>query len=1061
MSALSGVSAIRLNVFGLRAPIPSSLTDAVAGKVDKTGGTGSGMSGDLYMSGHSVKELTSPVADGDAVNLATLNAVSAGKANVTDMTTALAGKASTALAMTTAPGLMSAADKVIVNSAASTAIATTTANGLMTAASVVKLNGIATGATANSSDAFLLARANQTGFQAIGTVTGLQSSLDGKADGTATTTALAGKASAADLTTEVTRATGIEGGLNTRIGALETTIVTKTSLATVVQTQGRPGDVLDRFASTLAGSAANAAPVTGQAIATSSNGSVLSVTGAQVVGTRERISTDPLASLRFRWAAIRVTDPTDPSGATLRFGLQFLTQNKTDNGQHFVRDMTLHVADGRQTQTFTIAAANGAGVDFVWPANTCYVVPYVQTFDVDGVTDFQVLSWEDVTDILALQASGNESVGAEEARAIAAENALGVQISTETTARIAADSGISNRTAVLESEIVRGEGEGITIEDSAGYMLASIDPVAIHHPQMDAIAAIATRVGARVTSQAGGGFAVQDGRGNMLFEVTADAINHPVIQQLMVALTLTKQVGAGFSITDPLGNMLIEVTPAAINHPMMAALSAAVAVTKTIGDGFSVVDPAGNTLIHVGPTKIDHPQINQMATDLAPLAGATRRIGDGFAVEDSAAFRLLSVTPTDIKHPAISFLRASVRGIRDPQWNDIQAVAQLIGVQIYGQSLSRGQSALPMQSVDPIPGAFRFNGGIRPDDGGGSSAANHASLVPAFETTGQGLSETPVGGALRMLLQLLHDEDGLDPATMGQALLGSADGQNSQSAAQLSSGSAYFQRLKDAVTYGYADAPATFAPGFLGWVQGEQDYGLNTDPSTYKSEVLQILSDYTTFAQTVTGVTRRLPMLTYQTATHIRQGAASPTIAIAQLQLAQENALVGLATPAYPVQNNPFDLHLSGVGSMHLGAFFGLAAKRWLWDGIKPVPFVPLVERSGKSIIAHFPVAVGRSLQLFNWGTPANGGVNNYGATIVDNSGTNIPVTGVTLIGRDKAAITTASAIPANAHLRLGWIGNNNKGLTGFHDDEPLTFDPTGWALPMYRWAPICDLTVS
>lgn len=47
-----------------------------------------------------------------------------------------------------------------------------------------KLAGIATGATANSADATLLARANHTGTQAISTVTGLQTALDGKLAGT-------------------------------------------------------------------------------------------------------------------------------------------------------------------------------------------------------------------------------------------------------------------------------------------------------------------------------------------------------------------------------------------------------------------------------------------------------------------------------------------------------------------------------------------------------------------------------------------------------------------------------------------------------------------------------------------------------------------------------------------------------------------------------------------------------------------------------------------------------------------------------------------------------------
>lgn len=60
------------------------------------------------------------------------------------------------------------------------ALATTTVAGFMSAAQVVKLNGIATGATANQTDAWLVARANHTGTQAIATVAGLQTALDSK-----------------------------------------------------------------------------------------------------------------------------------------------------------------------------------------------------------------------------------------------------------------------------------------------------------------------------------------------------------------------------------------------------------------------------------------------------------------------------------------------------------------------------------------------------------------------------------------------------------------------------------------------------------------------------------------------------------------------------------------------------------------------------------------------------------------------------------------------------------------------------------------------------------------
>ena len=77
-----------------------------------------------------------------------------------------------------------------------------TTNHVFTAADDTKLAGIATGATANSTNATLLAKANHTGTQAISTIIGLQTSLDGKqasgdyATNTALTTGLGEKADA-------------------------------------------------------------------------------------------------------------------------------------------------------------------------------------------------------------------------------------------------------------------------------------------------------------------------------------------------------------------------------------------------------------------------------------------------------------------------------------------------------------------------------------------------------------------------------------------------------------------------------------------------------------------------------------------------------------------------------------------------------------------------------------------------------------------------------------------------------------------------------------------------
>lgn len=62
------------------------------------------------------------------------------------------------------------------------AAATAADSGFMSASDKAKIDGISSGATANSTDAQLRDRSTHTGAQTIATVTGLQSTLDGKAD---------------------------------------------------------------------------------------------------------------------------------------------------------------------------------------------------------------------------------------------------------------------------------------------------------------------------------------------------------------------------------------------------------------------------------------------------------------------------------------------------------------------------------------------------------------------------------------------------------------------------------------------------------------------------------------------------------------------------------------------------------------------------------------------------------------------------------------------------------------------------------------------------------------
>ena len=97
--------------------------------------------------------------------------------------------------------------------------ATPTAAGLMSAADKEKLTGLPANATANQPDSYLLDRANHTGVQNIGTISGLQAALDSKLESvnvagvTGLQSALDAKADAVDLADTNDAVAALETGM--------------------------------------------------------------------------------------------------------------------------------------------------------------------------------------------------------------------------------------------------------------------------------------------------------------------------------------------------------------------------------------------------------------------------------------------------------------------------------------------------------------------------------------------------------------------------------------------------------------------------------------------------------------------------------------------------------------------------------------------------------------------------------------------------------------------------------------------------------------------------------
>ena len=379
--------------------------------------------------------------------------------------------------------------------------------------------------------------------------------------------------------------------------------------------------------------------------------------------------------------------------------------------------------------------------------------------------------------------------------------------------------------------------------------------------------------------------------------------------------------------------------------------------------------------------------------------------------------------------------------------------------QLYGQSLSCGAGSIPFY-VDPVGYAKMANGGVRYLDSNADLAVSFASIEPMVSK----IAETGMFAAIRMYAQALLEEDGVDITATGQAILGTCIGEGSRGVAELSA-APYFPRVRadydKAIALGTA-AAITVTPTIAFWLQGERDEQLDTSVATYRAalEALRVLMQ--TEARGATGdAALILPMLTYQTATHLYYARVTPDVALAQLAEARANPYIAMATPSYfiPFQSET-EVHCFSLGYVWLLAYFGLAAKRWLVDGIKPMPLASLsTTRSGKCIRIVYDVEPDRSLQL-DTATIANQG--NYGFSITNSGGAAKNIVAVRIIAPNVVEIECDIAIGANWKWRYGWTTVNGvAGRGNLRDNSPIVFDPDNAALPMWKWAAIDEGTAA
>lgn len=247
-----------------------------------------------------------------------------------------------------------------------------------------KLDGIDAGATANATDAELRSRSSHSGTQAIGTVSGLQDALDGKA----------------------TVAQGVKADSAVQPADLDplATLDQVDTLISSVETSWRPGQVPTRYAypavvADLSGAPASLTDVPiALVLRVTGRGDVVRLSAPDaILSERSLIAMAPETVTEVVAIVRRIVNTSDPNGDTVRIAVRWLDATFAALGSDVIDDVVLTVEMGAWRGSATISREVDLGADLIAPASAVYARLYVQPFGSGGQTDVETLGHQDCT----------------------------------------------------------------------------------------------------------------------------------------------------------------------------------------------------------------------------------------------------------------------------------------------------------------------------------------------------------------------------------------------------------------------------------------------------------------------------------------------------------------------------------------------------------------------------------------------------------------------------------------------------------------------------------------
>ncbi|HHP8125609.1 TPA: hypothetical protein ACSISE_005298 [Klebsiella pneumoniae] len=538
-----------------------------------------------------------------------------------------------------------------------------------------------------------------------------------------------------------------------------------------------------------------------------------------------------------------------------------------------------------------------------------------------------------------------------------------------------------------------------------------------------------------------------------------------------IATANVQNLNAGIISTTG-GAKISGVTPDGFDYAIFNALMQVCAGIKTDGS------------LAAGKIQAFHADIGRLVSDVIFNGGAktTARLPEGFIWGPTDNYGRISFGLKENGNVAAGTIEVNkliassidspfLGEIKRPLAKRLTDVNHIIG---FGQSTMAAINAMPLQTVTAILNAYRFNGGVRAQDGSGTSAENHASLLPYIETThdtGDGIGyETPLGGAITAIFDRLSAE--AEGYTSGDVkILGSVPAQGNKTIAQLRQNPGpYMQRVIDDMTYGKARANElglTYSPHAMIYMGNESDQSAGTTEEVYLDSFDKMIAAVNGFASDVTGKTESLPWFIYQFNSWKNRtpNTSYPTIPLALLKLARTRDDVRLVQPMY--MYDYYDTaHLLGFDSKICGYRFGLAIEQEMLTGKKfePLWSKDVILQEGIGNIFYNPVR-GLALDTSLVTDPGN-----YGMSLLDPDDNPLTLTDVS-VHLDRLRVRASGGIPAGSKLRIGFTGGTTGTLPSrtngprccLRDNQGdiIKFDPNGVAYRMDNYAIVEEIILN